>query len=160
MAEQDEIIRAYDEEFGPAPAHRNRGFWVVAGVLIASGIFLVVEILVHLPLNDAIGRAQQSLRRAAAVAEAIRRDEGGFASADVAGLADRVDGLTFRDGRDPSRGHEDVSVLASERVWAAAVAARPEGCFYVRLEIGEEPRFGAGSGCTGEAALAADQPRW
>jgi hypothetical protein len=160
MAAQDEIIRAYDEELGPAPPHRNRGFWVIAGVLVASGIFVVVEILAHLPLNDAIGRAQQSLRRAAAAAEAIRRDDGGFASADAAGIADRVDGLTFRRAGDPSTGRDDVSVSASERVWAAAAAARPEGCFYVRLEIGEEPRYGAGAGCTGEAALAADQPRW
>jgi hypothetical protein len=160
MAAQDEIIRAYDEELGPAPHHRNRGFWVVVGVLIASGIFVVVEILAHLPLNDAIGRAQQSLRRAAAVAEAIRRDEGGFASADADGIAGRVAGLTLRDAREASRGRDDVSVSASERVWAAAVAARPEGCFYLRLEIGEEARYGAGSACTGEAALAADQPRW
>jgi hypothetical protein len=53
-----------------------------------------------------------------------------------------------------------VSVLADGSVWAAAAQARPEACFYLRLELGADPRYGAGTACTGEAALAAAEDRW
>jgi hypothetical protein len=161
MATEDEILRAYEAEFGPQPpAHRNRGFWLVIGVLLAAGAFLVVEILAHRPLANTIGHAQATLRLAQGAAEAVRSETGGFAEADAAGLATAAPSLRFRDPGEPSGGLDEVSVAASGRIWAAAVQARPGACFYLRLEVGADPRYGSGTECTGEAALRAAEPRW
>lgn len=161
MATEDEILRAYEAEFRPEPpARSNRGFWLVIGVLLAAGAFLVVEILAHRPLADTIGHAQATLRRAQTAAEAIRTDTGGFTVADAAGLSAAAPGLRFSGASDRSAGLDDVSVAASDRIWAGAVQARPGACFYLRLEVGEDPRYGSGEVCTGEAALGAAKPRW
>jgi hypothetical protein len=161
MATEDEILRAYEAEFEPEPPGRgNRGFWLVIGVLLAAGVFLVVEILAHRPLADTIGHAQATLRRAQVAAEAIRSETGGFAEADAARLATTAPSIRFRASGEPSAGLDDVSVAASDRIWAAAVQARPGACFYLRLEVGEDPRYGSGVECTGEAALLAAEPRW
>lgn len=161
MATDEEILRAYEADLGTEPPpRRNRTFWVVLGTIVAAGVFLVVEILAHRPLADSIGAAQETLRRAQRGADTIRAETGGFAAADAERLAGTASSLTFRPGTDASTGVRDVSVWASPRAWAAAVRARPDACFYVRLEIGDVPRFGAGEECTGEAALSADQPRW
>jgi hypothetical protein len=160
MATDEEILRAYEAELASRPPRPARGFWIVAGLLLLASAFLVLEILVHRPLADRIGHAQDSLRRAQALAEATRADTGGFADADADGLEQVLGDLTFRLGDEVSTGPAQVSVAATDRVWAAAVAARPGACFYLRLGVGTQPRYGAGSECTGHAALTADQPRW
>ena len=161
MSTEDEILRAYEAEFAPEPPARgNRGFWLVVGVLLAAGAFLVVEILAHRPLADTIGHAQATLRRTQAAAESILAETGSFAEADAAGLADELPGLSFRPGDEASTGLDDVSVSASDGIWAGAVQVRPVACFYLRLEVGEDPRYGAGEVCSGEAALEAAEPRW
>jgi hypothetical protein len=161
MATEDEILRAYEAELEPEPPVRgNRGFWLVIGVLLAAGVFLVVEILAHRPLADTIGHAQATLRRAQEAAEAVRSETDGFAEADATGLATAAPSLLFREPDEPSRGLDEVSVAASGRTWAVAVQARPGACFYLRLEVGEDPRYGSGAECTGEAALLAAEPRW
>lgn len=159
--DDEEILRAYEAEFASeAPRRSNRGFWVILAAILAAGVFVIVEILAHQPLHNAIGLAQESLRRAQTVAERVGSDTGAFSAADADGLAEALPALTFRDGSEPSTGVRDVSVSASEDEWAAAVAARPEACFYLRLEIGADPRFGSGSECTGEAARSAEDARW
>jgi hypothetical protein len=161
VATDDEIIRAYEEELGPEPPGRsNRGFWVVLGTMVFGGLFLVVEIFANRPLANDIGHAQDTLRRARSAAGSIYDRTGSFVSAGPDDLADDLTGLSLRPGNEPSVGLDDVSVSASEMVWAAAVRSRPGACFYVRLGAGSEPRYGSGSVCTGEAALEADQPRW
>ena len=161
MAADDEIIRAYDDELGPEPAHRsNRGFWVVAGTLLAGGLFLIVEIFANRPLANSIGHAQDTLRRAQSAAEIALARDGDFVEADADGLTEDIPDLSFRPSHEASVGLEDVSVSASEAVWAAAVQARPGACFYIRLARGADPRYGAGTECTGEAALLAADPRW
>ena len=161
MATDEEILRAYEDEFDPAPSKRgNRGFWVIVAAIVAASVFVVVEIMAHRPLKNSIGLAQESLRTSQAAAEDVRSGTGSFDGADAAGLAAALPRITFRDGSEVSTGVRDVSVSASSEVWAAAVAARPEACFYLRLEVGEEPRYGAGEECTGEAALEAAEPRW
>jgi hypothetical protein len=163
VATDDDIIRAYDEELGPEPAARpsnNRGFWVVLATMVFGGLFLVVEIFANRPLANDIGHAQDTLRRAQAAAQTVFDRTGAFVSAGPEDLADDLTGVTFRPENESSTGLDDVSVSASELVWAAAVQSRPGACFYVRLGVGSEPRFGSGSVCTGEAALEADQPRW
>ena len=161
MAIDDEVIRAYEEEFGPEPAPRsNRGFWIVAGTLLVSGVFLVVEIFANRPLANTIGHAQSTLRRAEAAAKAVYDRTGSFQDADAGALDEDVTGLSFRSGDGSSVGLDDVSVSASDTVWAAAVQVRPGACFYIRLGAGADPRYGAGTECTGEVALLARDPRW
>ena len=161
MAIDDEVIRAYEEEFGPEPAPRsNRGFWIVAGTLLVSGVFLIVEIFANRPLANTIGHAQSTLRRAEAAAKAVHDRTGSFQEADAGALGEDVTGLSFRSGDGSSVGLDDVSVSASDTVWAAAVQVRPGACFYIWLGAGVDPRYGAGTECTGEVALLARDPRW
>jgi hypothetical protein len=161
MAIDDEVIRAYEEEFGPEPAPRsNRGFWIVAGTLLVSGVFLIVEIFANRPLANTIGHAQSTLRRAEAAAKAVYDRTGSFQEADAGALGEDVTGLSFRSGDGSSAGLDDVSVSASDTVWAAAVQVRPGACFYIRLGAGADPRYGAGTECTGDVALLARDPRW
>jgi hypothetical protein len=161
MAIDDEVIRAYEEEFGPESAPRsNRGFWIVAGTLLVSGVFLIVEIFANRPLANTIGHAQSTLRRAEAAAKAVYDRTGSFQEADAGALREDVTGLSFRAGDGSSVGLDDVSVSATDTVWAAAVQLRPGACFYIRLGAGADPRYGAGTECTGEVALLARDPRW
>jgi hypothetical protein len=161
VATDDEIIRDYDEELGPEPLPRsNRGFWVVLGTMVFGGLFLVVEIFANRPLANDIGHAQDTLRRAQAAAQTIYDRTGAFVSAGPDDLEDDLPGLSFRPASESSIGFDDVSVSATELVWAAAVQSRQGACFYLRLGVGSEPRYGSGSVCTAEAALEADQPRW
>lgn len=161
MAIDDEVIRAYEDEFGPEPAPRsNRGFWIVAGTLLVSGVFLIVEIFANRPLANTIGHAQSTLRRAEAAAKAVYDRTGSFQEADAGALGEDVTGLSFRSGDGSSVGLDDVSVSASDTVWAAAVQVRPGACFYIRLGAGADPRYGAGTECTGDVALLARDPRW
>lgn len=161
MAIDDEVIRAYEDEFGPEPAPRsNRGFWIVAGTLLVGGVFLIVEIFANRPLANTIGHAQSTLRRAEAAAKAVYDRTGSFQEADAGALGEDVTGLSFRSGDGSSVGLDDVSVSASDTVWAAAVQVRPGACFYIRLGAGADPRYGAGTECTGDVALLARDPRW
>jgi len=161
MAIDDEVIRAYEEEFGGEPTPRsNRGFWIVAGTLLVSGVFLIVEIFANRPLANSIGHAQSSLRKAQTAAELVHDRTGSFEEADATALSEDVAGLSFRSGDGSSVGLDDVSVSASDTVWAAAVQVRPGACFYIRLGAGADPRYGAGTECTGEVALLANDPRW
>jgi hypothetical protein len=54
-----------------------------------------------------------------------------------------------------------VSVYASSDVWAAAVQARPDACFFIKQVIGEDTAYAVATGdCTGRAALAAQEDQW
>jgi len=161
MAIDDDVISSYEAELGPEPMPRsNRGFWIVAGTLLVGGVFLIVEIFANRPLANSIGHAQNTLRRAQAAAEIVYGRTGSFEGADAEALEASVADLSFRSGAEASVGLDDVSVSASETVWAAAVQARPGACFYIRLGVGADARYGAGAECTGEVAMLADDPRW
>lgn len=161
MAADDDLIRAYDEELGPEPIPRsNKGFWVIAGTMLVGGMFLIVEIFANRPLANSIGHAQDSLRRAQAAAELVRSRTASFEEADAGSLEDDVADLSFLPGGEESFGLDVVSVSASDLAWGAAVQTRPGACFYIHLRVGEDARYGAGTECTGEAALLANEPRW
>jgi hypothetical protein len=162
MATEDDVIRAYEAELGPEPVgpRSNRGFWIVASTLLIGGVFLIVEIFVNRPLANSIGHAQDTLRRAQAAAEVVHDLTGSFEDADAEGLEADVPDLSFRSGTEASVGLDDVSVSASDTVWAAAVHARPGACFYIRIGVGADARYGAGTECTGDVAMLADDPRW
>jgi len=161
MAADDEVISAYDAELGPEPMPRsNRGFWVVAGTLLVGCLFLLVEIFANRPLANSIGHAQDSLRRAQEAAEIVHGRTASYQEADSLSLGEDVPALTFRPGDEASFGLDVVSVSASDLEWGAAVQTRPGACFYIHLQVGQDPRYGAGTECTGEVALLANDPRW
>jgi hypothetical protein len=138
----------------------GRGFWIVAGALGLGCVLLVVQILVNRPIAETIAHAQHTLRTAQAAAEETRAGTGSFRDADAGGLAVRAPSLTFRGAEEPSTGLNDVSVFASDHVWAAAVLARADACFYLRLEEAGDPLYGVGGACTGSAAVGASDTRW
>ena len=60
-----------------------------------------------------------------------------------------------------SSGLGEVSVYADATTWAAAVSARPNACFYLKLVVGrDDPFYGVGTECTAREALDARDPRW
>lgn len=161
MSIDDDVIRAYEEEFRPEPAPRsNRGFWIIAGTFLVSGVFLIVEIFANRPIATSIGHAQSTLRKAEAAAVAVYDRTGSYQKAGADTLGEDAPDLSFRSGDASSIGLDDVSVSASDNVWAAAVQVRPGACFYLKLGAGEDPRYGAGTECTGDVALSANDTRW
>jgi hypothetical protein len=148
------------EEVASGSRAAGRGFWIVAGALGLGCVLLIVQILVNRPIAETIAHAQHTLRSAQAAAEEVQSDTGSFLGADAGGLAVRVPSFTFRGAEERSTGLNDVSVYTSDGVWAAAVMARDEACFYLRLEEGRDPLYGVGGACTGRAALGASDSRW
>jgi hypothetical protein len=157
----DDVIQAYEDEIAAQPARRsNRGFWLVAGALLIACVFLVVEIFANEPLKDTIAHTESTLRDAQAAAERVHGGSGSFADADVAAMAAADPTNTYRPGDEASAGLDDVSVATRSGQWAAAVQARPEACFYLRLTDDGQVFYGVGTVCTGQAALGATDPRW
>jgi hypothetical protein len=167
----EEVIAAYEREWAEVvgdaveveePTRRGggRGFWMVVGALGLASVLLVTQIFANRSLKETIAHAQDSLRLAEAEANEMLRDTGSYASAGPEALSNGESALTYRNADDPSTGLDDVSVWASPTLWAAAVRARGNACFYIRLEAGGETGYGAGDDCTGRAALGARDPRW
>jgi hypothetical protein len=144
----------------PGSRRTNRGFWLVAGAILAISSLLAVAILANRGLKDAVAHAQHSLRTAEAAAGRIRAETGSIGSADAAALEDRERSVTFLEGDVVSGDPDEVSVLANDRGWSAAVAARPEACFYLRVSPAGDVTYGSGTVCTGAAAAGAADSRW
>ena len=51
-------------------------------------------------------------------------------------------------------------IFASATGWSAAVHGSGDACYWVALGADGQIRYGAGSPCTGMAALAADRRSW
>ena len=163
VRDEDEIIEAYEREFeaNAAPRRRsNRGFWLVTGSLAIACVFVFVEILANGPLKNSIAHAEATLRSAQAAAGTSRGDAGSFGDVDAAAMSSADGAHTYRAGDEPSTGLDDVSIATAKGEWAAAVQARPEACFYLRLTDAGEVSYGVGTVCTGQAALGAADPRW
>jgi hypothetical protein len=170
MRDDDEIIEAYEMEIGgasPAPAEprrSNRGFWLVLGAILAASAILMVEIFANRPIAETIGRAQHDLRAAEAEARSVLDATGTFEAADAEALdAAGLDGgaLNVVGPDEASSGLGEVSVYADATTWAAAVSARPNACFYLKLVAGrDDPLYGVGTECTGREALDSRDPRW
>jgi hypothetical protein len=170
MREDDEVIEAYERELGPepepAPERRgsNRGFWIVLGAIVAASALLVVEIFANRPVANTIGRAQNDLRVGQAEALAVLAETASFEAADAVAL----DGAGLDEGAlrvvgpdEVSSGLGELSVYSDATTWAAAVSARPNACFYLKLVVGgDDPFYGVGTRCTGRAALGAAESRW
>jgi hypothetical protein len=145
----------------PAQVRRsNRGFWLVAGSLGVACVFLVVEIVVNRPIKDTIAHAESTLRSAQATAAAVRDDAGSYGDVDAAAMSAADGAHSYRSGDARSTGLDDVSVGTRDGEWAAAVQARPDACFYLRLTDAGEVFYGVGTVCTGDTALGASDTRW
>lgn len=170
MHDDDEIIEAYESEMGPEPMPpperrgSNRGFWIVAGAILAASAVLVVEIFANRPIANTIGHAQHDLRMAQAEALSVLAETGSFEAADAETLGTaRLDGGALRvvGPDDDSSGLGEVSVYADVTTWAAAVRAGADACFQLKLVVGRDtPLYGVSSACTGRAALGAADSRW
>ena len=170
MRDDDEIIEAYEMEIGgasPAPAEprpSNRGFWLVLGAILAASAILMVEIFANRPIAETIGRAQHDLRAVEAEARSVLDATGTFEAADAEALdAAGLDGgaLNVVGPDEASSGIGEVSVYAEVTPWEAAVSARPNARFYLKLVAGrDDPLYGVGTECTGREALDSRDPRW
>jgi hypothetical protein len=146
---------------GPPSRRTTRGFWMVAGTMALASIVVVVAIVANVGMKDTIGHAQHSLLRARAAAEWERTQAGSLRGADAVGLAGAVEGLSFVGPDTPSAGLDEVSVLADDLTWAAAVEVRPGACFFLRLTPTGDPSYGSGTECTGrEAGRSATDTDW
>lgn len=171
MRPEDEVIAAYERELAEVggdadeveePTRRGggRGFWMVTGALVLGCVLLVTQIFANRSIKETIAHAQHTLRLARTEANEVLANTGSYAGASPDRLATEERSFTFRSADDPSTGLDDVSVSASPTVWAAAVRAGADACFYIRLEAGGDVGYGAGEECTGRAALGASDPRW
>ena len=143
------------------PVHRsNRGFWVVSVALGLTCVLLVVAIFANRPLKDSIAHTEFDLHGALSRADSIRAETGTYTGADAAGMAAVDEARTYVPGDEASNGPGSVSVESSASVWAAAVQARPQACFYIKQVVGEDTTYGVGTVCTGRAALTATDDRW
>ncbi len=149
-----------DQQILEVSRRSGRGFWVVLTALLLSGVVVAGAIFANRPLKEAIGHAEWSLRRALADAERVKGYGGTFADADAESLAGSDEELSFVGPDEVSSGPGSVSVYADANVWAAAVAARPNACFYIKQVVGEETKYGVSTTCTGTAALSAADSQW
>lgn len=159
----DDDLSAYEAELaeGGSPRPRsNRGFWLVLGTILLACVVLVVEIFANKPIKDSIAHAEASLRTAQSAAEEIHAATGSFNGADAAGMTQEAPSLTYLGPDESSQGLDEVSVVAAPTGWAAAVQARPDACFYLRLTDAGEVFYGVGTTCTGAQATYAADPRW
>jgi hypothetical protein len=148
-----------DEELlrDPEPQMRssNRGFWLVMVTLLTLCAVVFVAILGNRPLVSAIARAESELRHARSLADQRFADGGTYQDADAVSLALIDQRVVYVDGDVESPGLGTVSVYVTATVWAAAVQARPDACFYIARSAGGPVRYGSGTTCTGEAAATA-----
>lgn len=166
MAEDDDILEAYEQELDgaplqPLPRRSNRGFWMVAGTMALGAVILMVEIFANRPMVNAISRTENDLKSSLAAAQRIFADGGSFTPADADALAAAVEGRTYVDADLSASSPGTVSVYASGQTWAAASPTAQGTCFYLKQVAGEDTLYMVADGdCTGSEALGADQARW
>jgi hypothetical protein len=164
MQDDDEILEAYEQELGgpatPRVRPRRHGFGLVVGSILTASVVLIVAIFANRSIGVDIGRGEHDLRAAQSAAQRIHGQTGSYAQADADGLRG-TGGLTFVDAGTTSTAPGQISIYATDTVWAAAVLVRPGACFYLKLDASKSiTRYGAGTTCTGEAALTADGGEW
>jgi len=103
-------------------------------------------------------QAQVTLQAAVRAALAIRAEEGSLAGATPEALGAYDPALTFTSATstDPTV----VSVAVAGETWGAATRSGSGSCLWVRLDAQGSVAYGAGTACTGTAALSASRPAW
>lgn len=103
-------------------------------------------------------QAQVTLQAAVRAALAIQAETGSLAGATPEGLAAYDPALRFT--ASPATSPTVVSVAVAGDAWGAATRSGPGACLWVRLDAQGNVGYGAGSGCTGTAALSASRTSW
>jgi len=103
-------------------------------------------------------QARDAAERTLALARDALDGAGDLSSAGVTELTQLDGGLLFVDG--PSSAPTIVSVSASAGSWGAAVLGPSGTCYWVSLDVHGAARYGRGTTCTGQAALAATRAAW
>jgi hypothetical protein len=129
-------------------AHVQTALADVATTAPAADGAVVAGMLDRQAKDAAVGALEAATRLAA---------EAGPNAVTTASLSATQPGILFVDG--PSTAPSVVSVYAGPAGWAAAVHGGTT-CYWVARAPGGRARYGAGTGCTGLAALAADLPSW
>jgi hypothetical protein len=163
VTDDDEILERYERDLSepePPRARSNRGFWLVMGTMLFACMFLVVEIFANRDVKDTIAHAEYSLRAGQGVAEAVFERDGTFEDADARGMDGKAPPLVYVEADTPSGGLDQLSVAASDSMWAAAVQVRPGACFYLRLTAAGDVFYGNGTDCRATAALEVTDSRW
>jgi hypothetical protein len=157
----DDAERTRADPDGERRPRSNRGFWIVVTSIAVVALVTLVAILANRPLKDTIAHTESDLRGALELARRIEASTGSFAGADAVALGDRDDARRYVGPDEGSDGPGTVSVYAAPDVWAAAVEARPDACFFIKQAVGAETAYAVATGaCTGRAALAASDDRW
>jgi hypothetical protein len=104
------------------------------------------------------GDARVAAERALELAQNSSATTGSWVRAAATDLARLPTTYLFVDG--PSTSPRIVSVHVEGRSWAAAVLGTSGTCYWVSATTGGAVRFGTGTACTGQAAVAADGRSW
>ena len=101
----------------------------------------------------------QSDASLAAVAALVALLDGGSDAVTPTGLSAIEPRLTY--GKGVSKRPGQVSVISASNAVGIAVMSRSGACFWLRYSVGDGVQtFGAGSPCTGRAALGAARQAW
>jgi hypothetical protein len=142
-----------------APVRRsNRGFFLVAGAIVLSCLFVVIEIFANFGMKDTIAHAEYTLTKAK-TAIGLAQDRG-TETLDATRMTAVEPTLLWVPGDQGSTGLEVVSLATEDAAWGIAVQAKPGACFYLHRTGSGDVFYGVGTVCTGEQALQATDPRW
>ncbi|MDP8991543.1 MAG: hypothetical protein M3N31_00540, partial [Actinomycetota bacterium] len=97
--------------------------------------------------------AQSSLRNALTAAKTIYTDNSSYATATAANLPAIEPSLTYKDAAVASTGQKDVSVSASDAVWAGAALSKSGKCFMIKETSTAGTTFGSAAPCDGATAV-------
>lgn len=138
----------------------NRGFWLVMLPIAASGIVLIVLVVLFRPRAGGEAVVQSNLHAAVDAALSIGRQESSLAGAGALRMRQAVPDLLFIDPDESSNDPAVVSVFASSSVWAGAARASSGACYWIRTTLDGTTTYGTGPDCTGAAARAASETAW
>jgi hypothetical protein len=142
-----------------APARRsNRGFWLVAGAIGVSCVFVLIEIFANFGMKDTIAHAEHTLTTAQAAIGAVAASGAGGITPTRMTAAEPT--LLWVEGDRESTDLEVVSLATEGQAWGLAVQAKPGACFYLHQTGSGQILYGVGTVCTGQEALQATDPRW
>jgi hypothetical protein len=141
-----------------APSRRStRGFWLVAGAIGLSCVFVLIEIFANFGTKDTIAHAEFTLRKAQTAIGVVQSRDG---TVDPRGMTTVEPTVLWVEGDRESTGLEVVSFATQDAAWGIAVQAKPGACFYLHQTGAGDVYYGVGTVCTGDEALQATDPRW
>jgi hypothetical protein len=147
------------------------GSVAVSVVVVVFALFQVVkggaktagdEVRVQLKQGDAAADrdAQSSAHNAALAGKVFFADAAGYAGLTASELSKIEPSLRYVDATQSSADAKTVSVFGSSDGFGAAVMSGSGTCFWIHDSAVGVLTYGAGSPCTGRAAMSAAQANW